>query len=331
MTPSSSAATQAGFDFHGVPVQLSYPVFSGDPLRTLLSDFGPSGSIGAGVRIELTTSRTPTSLTQAEGWEPSFCHGLAQGYSLGGRHRLSDGSSLLEIDPSRGLLRGSLHAPPLRELASGMLHVAFCLLLREHGLFDAHAAVACVDDRALLVMGDAGSGKTTTLLALLLAGATYLGDDRVLLRSAPAGVELLGYPRDFHLTQETLRVHPQLHLDDDAPAAIDGKLRLDPRRAFPERFRAAFQGNITLLLPAIHAQSATTLVPLGAADALGGLLTSSATVALEVLPHRQAQLALLTRLANTASAFELRLGQDLLSTPEVGGARLVELIGHMHG
>jgi len=212
-----------------------------------------------------------------------------------------------------------------------MLQVAFCLLLREQGLFDAHAAVACMGDRALFVIGDAGSGKTTTLLALLQAGATYLGDDRVLLRSAPAGVELLGYPRDFHLTQQTLLAYPQLQVEGDAPATIDGKLRLDPRSAFPERFRVAFQGNITLLLPTIQAQAATTLVPLGAADALGGLLTSSATVALEVLPHREAQLALLTRLANTASAFELRLGRDLLSTPEAGGTRLVELIGNMHG
>src|SRR5205085_5847271 len=119
-------------------------------------------------------------------------------------HQLFDGSSLLDIDASRGLLRGALKAPPLSELASGMLHVALCLLLREHGLFDAHAAVACLEDRALFVTGDAGSGKTTTLLALLRAGATYLGDDRVLLRNAPAGVELLGYPRDFHLTLETL-------------------------------------------------------------------------------------------------------------------------------
>lgn len=275
------------------------------------------------VELEANANAIPTGIGPE--WLPTFCHGLAQGYTYQDEHRLSDGTSLLEIAPSKGILRGSLAALPLSELACGMLHVAFCLMLRGQGMFDAHAAVACFEEHALVLLGDAGAGKTTTLLSLLAAGATYLGDDRVLLREGSRDIQLLGYPRDFHVSPDTLRAHPRLRAHPALPT-LDGKSRLDPGAAFPDRFQASFEGKITLLAPSVQPGTVTQLRPLAPAEALGRLLGASATVALEVLPARERQLALLTRLANTAPAYELRLGSDVLLEPGRAGTRLLELV-----
>lgn len=315
-------------DFHGVSIELAYLPIPGDPLRPLLETF-PLTPRDAMLRLELTTARSNETLSAASyEWTPTFCHGLAQGYSSEDRYQLMGGQAAVEIEPRLGRLRARLRAP-VTELANGMLHVGFCLLLRELGLFDVHAAVACWRGHAFVVLGDAGAGKTTTLLGLMAAGASYLGDDRVLLREHEGGVELLGYPRDFHVAAATLRAHPEL-AGELVPATIDGKLRVAPRAAFPERFQQHFTGPVTLLAPRIGTADDTSFTALGRADAFGLLLAASASVALEVLPHRVAQLELLRRLANAARAVELRLGRDFLEEPARAGEQTLARLSGAH-
>jgi hypothetical protein len=333
VTPPSidDVATERWLSFHDVPVRLARASFPGDVVSALLRPFPTSARDDRALTIDLRAMDQVAPGLDEEGWDPSFCHGLAQGYSREARHRLTDGQSLLEIDPPAGRMMGWLRGPPVSELARGMQHVSFCLLLRERGLFDAHAAVACRADRAVLLLGDAGSGKTTTLLALLSAGGSYLGDDRVLLRRASSGVELLGYPRDFHLAPQTLAAHRHAE-EGGSLAAIDGKWRVDAERAWPGRFLPRFQGGLWLVSPLVGEAADTTCSPLSRADAFGLLLSASASVALAGVTRRDEHLALLSDLASSAiAAAQVTLGRDVLLDPRRAGERLWALLEATHG
>lgn len=63
-----------------------------------------------------------------------------------------------------------------------------------------HAGCAVVGGVRILVSGDKGAGKTTTLLKLLLRGHEVLCDENVLL----CGGEALPVPRKFHLRDGTI-------------------------------------------------------------------------------------------------------------------------------
>ena len=53
-----------------------------------------------------------------------------------------------------------------------------------------HASAVAVDDRAVLILGASGSGKSSLALALMGWGATLVADDRVILNWAGASVLL---------------------------------------------------------------------------------------------------------------------------------------------
>lgn len=53
--------------------------------------------------------------------------------------------------------------------------------LTAHGRYFAHGAAVAVDDRAVLLVGPGGSGKSTTALRCQRAGLDYLGDDYCLV------------------------------------------------------------------------------------------------------------------------------------------------------
>lgn len=328
---STPAAGERWADFHGLLVRCAYRRFAGDGFTPLFDEFAvdPARDAERALLLELRATSERERPPDSSGWTPTFCYGRAQGYSAPGKHRLSDGKSWIDVDAARSRLSGVLFEPERSNITSGMQHVALSLLLRGTGAFELHAAGAWSEDRAFVVLGDAGAGKTSTLLALLSAGAEYMGDDRLLLRALGGAIELLAYPREFHISARTLEFHPQLSADDVRPW-IDGKVRLNPIRSWPGRLRRRFSGPTVLLAPRIVECSTTSIRRLSGAEAFGALLTSSATVAVEALPHRTAQLALLTQLANEASAFELLLGRDFLTAPARAASLLLASLSHHH-
>src|SRR5262249_6099401 len=136
--------------------------------------------------------------------------------------------------------------PPGLERHAGstpvLFQIALTLILRRARLFHLHAAaVVRPDGAAILIVGGAGAGQTTTTLALLDAGNDYLGDDALFLRaSADPGriAHAIAFPRAFHLGPATLSAFPRLlPLAGPAPPRTD-KRPVDPRAAFPGRHRA---------------------------------------------------------------------------------------------
>ena len=69
-----------------------------------------------------------------------------------------------------------------------------------------HAGCVVVGGARILVSGDKGAGKTTTLLKLLLRGRDVLCDENILLR----GGEALPVPRKFHLRDGTISLMREL-------------------------------------------------------------------------------------------------------------------------
>jgi len=83
-------------------------------------------------------------------------------------------------------------------------------LLRGHGLFWVHAASVAEAGRAVLLVGQTGSGKTTTCLNLAEAGFNFLAQDRTLIRLRDQRIELLAFPEDLAVSEQSLDLLPSL-------------------------------------------------------------------------------------------------------------------------
>jgi hypothetical protein len=328
---------------HGVPLSWSGEEGLEDPLSDLLDAFGPAeprDGVGAesGASIVLRRAKESDAADpSAEGHAPAFFQGVVQAFyervaapQTPSAFILWDRASRVRV-PLDGAPIEAAIAPPEREIvpgsAAGMLHIALVIALRLEGLFHLHAAAIVHRGQSILIAGGSGAGKTTTAIALIEAGGDYLGDDALFLRDAGAGVEILAFPRAFHVGPATLRAFPRLAPFAHPRAAHPDKLAVDPREAFPGRARMTAPPPSTFLFPSIHS-SLTETAPIEKADALGYLLASSAAVLIDGMPCRNENIALLRKLvqgalARGAMTREIRLGQDILTSPaEVIAANL---------
>ncbi len=316
---------RGAIDFHGVPITLDYEPFALDAFPRLFAGFGTAARAGDALHVSLRAVPEPVSRA-VEGFRATFCHGLVQAYSNVGGHVLSDGQSRIAVFPRLGRMSGEVFENSKTNLSAGMQHIALSLLLRERGIFDLHAATACTDHEALILAGDSGAGKTTLLLSLIELGCDFLGDDRLLLRARTNNAELLAYPREFHLSPVTIRlVKRSLGALDDVPPT-DGKYSIEPLQIWPERFRRSWSGPIRLVLPHIEQQEHTVVRRVTAAEAFGKLLSSSATVVVDAIARGAEQMAALKLLADTAEAYDVSLGADLLSRPAATTREILKTI-----
>jgi hypothetical protein len=192
------------------------------------------------------------------------------------------------------------------------------LALRSHGLFHLHSACVALDDGTAWAMpGESDAGKSTLALALCSAGATYVSDDAVFLRSAGSGVEVVGYPRMLRMTERTAAAFPRLRpLLAPSPRGSARQLELDPRRAFAGHLRAVAPVVQVLAFPRAGEAPESQVTPLDRSQGFGRLLHACAWVASEHLPHRAEQLGLLARLSDRARAYDVTVGRQILSEPE---------------
>lgn len=99
-------------------------------------------------------------------------------------------------------------------------YASLCGWVRLHG-----GLVALADGRRVLLAGTTQSGKTTTIIRLLLDGAQVHGDEYVLVRDAVA----IAVPRLMRLEPRTIALLPELALAQLLPELPDGSARmLDP-------------------------------------------------------------------------------------------------------
>jgi hypothetical protein len=171
----------------------------------------------------------------------------------------------------------------------------------------------------MLLAGAAGSGKSTTALAGVLAGLDYAGDDYVVLNLAdepPSAHSLYGTAK---FAPATMTLLPELADGFGTVAGADGeKLVVDLAGTWPSRMRAAVPLN-AIVLPTVRGQSRPQLVPCSAARALRAL----APTTINQLPSvGGSALAPLGELVRRVPAYSLELG----GSPAAAAGALVALL-----
>jgi hypothetical protein len=173
-----------------------------------------------------------------------------------------------------------------------------------------HAAAVGDDRSGALLVGPAGSGKSTTSLACLRSGLGYAGDDCVLVETEP-------YPRALSvygtakLNADSVQMLPGLaspHPSPDMPKFI-----IDVAHAHPRLMQRSVAISM-VLVPRVTPGRRALLRPASSAQALRALAPSTL---LQHADESATGLALMSRLVRQVPAYILELGSDV---PSVGPA-----------
>ncbi len=166
--------------------------------------------------------------------------------------------------------------PPAADRATSTLlalHVALCEALRARGLVPLHAAVIARDGRATALVGHAGVGKSSTLIAAMEAGWAPIAEDFAWLD--PVTRQVFGWSgeRGVRLPPDGLRRLPSSWSSAAWREERDGKLLLAYNQIPLPRLESAELTRIVLIRR--DASGATTLEPLSARDAARALWESA--------------------------------------------------------
>jgi HprK-related kinase B len=94
--------------------------------------------------------------------------------------------------------------------AVNLVNAGYAKVVMSRGYRLLHASAVLRDDRAVVLAGVPGAGKSTAALHLVEAGFRFLSNDRVLARAVGEGVAVLGYPKQPRVNPGTLLTHPRL-------------------------------------------------------------------------------------------------------------------------
>ena len=199
-------------------------------------------------------------------------------------------------------------------LLSQLISQALAAAMRRCGLFLLHAAGvrAPGDDKAILVAGDSGAGKSTITFQLASFGWGYLSDDVLLLSKGANGTEVRGLRRFFALTADTLAA---VELQTRSELALMGmpKRRLIPEEFFPAgQIDLAFPGAI--IFPSITKESQSRIQRLSVFETMTRLLRLDPWSCFDKATADE-HLNFFANLARETVGFEMQAGKDLLGNP----------------
>jgi hypothetical protein len=193
-----------------------------------------------------------------------------------------------------------------------MLTILLVEMLKRRGCYSLHAAGFSKDGKAILIPGTSGAGKSTLAITLLRGGFGYLSDDMVFLQRRAGGLQVLGFPEDVDVTDQTINFFPELHFLGHSPKAVGWSKK--PVRADEvygvELVCEARPGAI--VFPQISATGRSVLRPIGADEALLELVSN---VLLTEGRSCQNHLHILTELARQTPCYRLETGRDFDHIP----------------
>lgn len=292
---------------------------------------------GCPIRIRITGTRLVDDLTAAFGHLPEPDPGVAMDTIncwVDDQTTSGTGAALLPeryqfvtgfdgcidaLDPDTGIAwrRIWMPRPPWWELAAPFRSPLFWLLANR-GRFLTHGAAVAHHGGAALIAGPGGSGKSSTALTCLLAGFDYLGDDYTVTAPGdePRVDSLYGSAK---VSPDGIDGIGDLLRDAADFTGSDGeKMVVWPIRTFPDRVVTSAEIRV-VLVPTITGHPATTLAPIGRADALRALAPSSI---LQFPAGSAAALSAMTRLVREVPCRALLLGTDRSAIPGVVAAAI---------
>ncbi len=199
-------------------------------------------------------------------------------------------------------------------------------LLKVYGLFPLHAAGLASGGRASLFLGRSGSGKSTLSLNLVRGGFGLLSDDTVFLREAGDGVEVLSFPEEINVKEETIKLLPEL---SRVKKFNVNELRQKSSFSIEELYPGCVVDSSTpavMVFPQIADSEETTLEPMAGTEALSESLRYGFFF-LDPSTTRQ-HFYIMSLLANQASCYRLYSGSDQERLEQVVSELLT---GHAEG
>ena len=201
-----------------------------------------------------------------------------------------------------------------------MLIIVLGPLLRRRGFFSLHAFAAALNDKAALLVGDIGAGKTTTGLSLLEAGWKLVSNDSPLLSLDSGRVLACAYPGLLAAYDDTLARFPSLHRFMGDPANGQRKRAFPAQDAYQDVWQAEAEARVLLFPRVTPGIESSRVEPMAAPEALLALVPNS----IErwdreyIVPH----LALLQALVQQAPAYRLLLAPNIAALPALIGSLL---------
>jgi len=305
------AARRRGYRIAGIPLEISCD----DPRleATLLRPLSPrrdDGALGARPSFAAIAARP----LPASPFPPS-AFGAKGEIALDARAGLAavfafDGPVLSVFDAAqrRGWVwYAGVDAVPVAERAAPLLRpLRWCFAAS--GIEVVHAAAVAAGERALLIAGRGGAGKSTLAVAALAAGFELLGEDYVAVEgtAAPRVHALFASAK---LDAGSLARLPSLDLPPTAPREPGGKVLVDLVARFADRLPAS-RPLAALVLPRLTGRDRA---PRRASPAAA--LRALAPSTLFQLPGSDARaFAALAALARALPAYELEIGAHPHST-----------------
>lgn len=202
----------------------------------------------------------------------------------------------------------SLRRKELDLLLSGALH----LLLRREGRLDIHAAAVCPHgtERAALILGPKGIGKTSLSMSVVALGWSLISDDQLLAWTESDGIQVGSLRASNFLMPDTVNRLPRNQPEGRFVPSIQ-KTVFTPEELFPGQHRVLGSATSLVFLERLKDGSASKLERIRAVDAFQRLLKHCAFLSLD--PSAKPCLLVARGLADLP-AFVLHAGRDVLDS-----------------
>ena len=223
----------------------------------------------------------------------------------------------LKYHPKMGTADGYVHSAASSDSSTISRFIfAFAMdqLLEARGCFRIHCSAVEKNGKGVIMPGFSGAGKTTACIALIRRGFGFLGDDRPFLRYGKnGGLELLSFPEYIDVTDETIRLFPELKEND---------LLVENRHLRKKSFNAedCYPGSTqtsctpkVVLYPEISKGKESYLEKLSKSDALKSLMPHSLLVFDKDVAKRHFDI--LFDLVKSIDCYKLKFGADIHKLP----------------
>lgn len=226
------------------------------------------------------------------------------------------GNARFTVNQEDGTVTGYIRARCLEEghLLNAFLEFVY-EFLRKRGLYWAHSGAVSLAGKGLLLAGESGCGKTTSVLRLVAAGFEYVSDEHSFLRRSDTGFEVLASPEPVQVYPPHVADLPELQFLQGDQHRDGPKKTFDIREAYPQSVvdRAALKA---IVFPSWDPSAESRLEAVPPVQAMTALLPLTMGPFFSFGTGRT-HFDFTSALVEKIPAFRLRLGGDKEKWPDI--------------